>query len=114
VAAYEEGIGIAVIAFGNGALTKTTRLPFGALPGAVLRDLATMEQFTHGWDLARATGRPADLDPGPAARLLSQARFAVAAAYRGLDGQALSGPVREAPAGAGPVGQLAAFLGRVA
>ena len=83
MAAYEEGIRIAVIAFGaDGALAKTTRLPFGQFPGTVLRDLATMEQFTHDWDLARATGRPADLDPGPAAGLLSQARFAVADAYR--------------------------------
>ncbi len=114
MAAYEEGIRIAVIAFGaDGALSKTIRLPFGELPGTPLRDLATMEQFTHGWDLARATGRLADLDPGSAAGLLSQARFAVAAAYRGLDGQAVSGSAREVPAGAGPAGQLAAFLGRV-
>jgi hypothetical protein len=46
-------------------------------------------------------------------QLLSQARFAVADAYRGLDGQALVGPAREAPAGAGSADQLAAFLGRV-
>jgi uncharacterized protein (TIGR03086 family) len=114
VAAYEDGIRIAVIAFGaDSALAKTTWLPFGEFPGTVLLDLATMEQFTHGWDLARAIGRPADPDPGPAAGLLSQARFAVAEAYRGLDGQALFGPDREAPAGAGSADQLAASLGRV-
>jgi hypothetical protein len=39
---------------------------------------ATLEQFTLGWDLARA----------------------------------LFGPAREPPAGAGPAGQHAAFLGR--
>lgn len=39
---------------------------------AVLRNLATMEQFTHGWDLARATGQPADLDPVLAACLLGR------------------------------------------
>ena len=71
-----------------------------------------MEQFTHGWDLARATGQPTDLDPGLAAGLLSQARLAIPDAYRGPDGQALFGPAREAPAGAGPADQLAAFLGR--
>jgi hypothetical protein len=38
------------------------------------------------------------------------ARFADA--YRGLDGEAVSGSAREVPAGAGPAGQLAAFLGR--
>jgi hypothetical protein len=61
----------------------------------------------------RATGRPADLAPGPAAGLLSQARLAVSDTYRWPDGQALFGPGREAPAGAGPADQLAAFLGRV-
>ena len=110
MAAYEEGIGIAGVAFrADGALCKTIRL-FGELPGAVLWGLVTLEQFTHGWDLARATGRPADLDPGSAAGLLSHARFADA--YRGLDGEAVSGSAREVPAGAGPAGQLAAFLGR--
>ena len=114
VAAYEESIRIAVTAFGaDGALAKTIRLPFGDFPGIVLLGLATIEQFTHGWDLARAIGRPADLDPGLAAGLLSLARLAVADAFRGPDGQALFGPAREAPAGAGPADQLAAFLGRV-
>jgi uncharacterized protein (TIGR03086 family) len=114
VEAYEESIRVAVAAFGaTGALDRTIRLPFGEFPGVVLLGLATIEQFTHGWDLARAIGRPADLDPGLAAELLSLARLAVADAFRGPDGQALFGPARGAPAGAGPVDELAAFLGRV-
>jgi uncharacterized protein (TIGR03086 family) len=113
VAAYEESIRMAVAAFGaEGALDKTVRLPFGEFPGAVLRDLAAMEQFTHGWDLARAIGYSADLDPELAAGLLSQARLAITDSYRGPDGEALFGPAAEAPAGAGPADQLAAFLGR--
>jgi uncharacterized protein (TIGR03086 family) len=115
VATYEESVRIAVAAFGaDGALDKTIRLPFGEFPGTALLSLATMEQFTHGWDLARATGQSTDLDPGLAAGLLSQARLAIPDAYRGADGQALFGPAREAPAGAGPADQLAAFLGRAA
>lgn len=114
VAAYEESIRIAVSAFGtDGALDRTVRLPFGEFPGTVLLTLATMEQFTHGWDLARATGQSADLDPGLAAGLLSQSRLAIPDAYRGPDGTALFGPARDVPAGAGPADQLAAFLGRV-
>jgi uncharacterized protein (TIGR03086 family) len=115
VAAYEESIRIAGAAFGaDGALDRTVRLPFGEFPGAVLRDLATMEQFVHGWDLARATGQRADLDPVLAAGLLSEARLVIIDAYRGPDGQSLFGPARPAPAGAGPADQLAAFLGREA
>ena len=113
VAAYEESIRIAVTAFGaDGALAKTVRLPFGEFPGTASRNLAAMERFTHGWDLARAIGRPADLDPRLAAGLLSQAGLASTDAYRGPNGQALFGPAREASGGAGPAGQLAAFLGR--
>ena len=57
MAAYEEGIPIAVTAFGaDGARAKATRPPFSEFPGTVLRDLATMGQFTHGWDPARYPG----------------------------------------------------------
>jgi uncharacterized protein (TIGR03086 family) len=113
VAAYEENIQIAVAAFeAEGVLNKTVQLPFGEFPGAVLLGLAAMEQFTHGWDLARAIGHPTDLDPELAAELLGQARRAIIDAYRGADGEALFGPAQEAPAGASPADQLAAFLGR--
>ena len=113
VAAYEESIRIAVAAFAaEGALDKTVRLPFGEFSGVVLRDLAAIEQFTHGWDLARAIGYAADLDPELAAGLLSRARLAITNSYRGPDGEAFFGPAGQAPAGAGPADQLAAFLGR--
>jgi uncharacterized protein (TIGR03086 family) len=113
VAAYEESSRLAVAAFAvEGALDKTVLLPFGEFPGAVLRDLAATEQFIHGWDLARAIGYPAALDPELASWLLSRARLVITEAYRGPDGQALFGPVVEAPAGACPADQLAAFLGR--
>jgi uncharacterized protein (TIGR03086 family) len=112
-AEYAESIRIAAAAFGaEGALERTVRLPFGDFPGAVLLGLAAMEQFTHGWDLARAIGYPADLDPALAAALLDQARLAVSDAFRGPDGQALFGPVVAVPSGAAPADQLAGFLGR--
>ncbi|HEY6786811.1 MAG TPA: TIGR03086 family protein, partial [Trebonia sp.] len=76
------------------------------------RDLAAMEQLTHGWDLARAIGQSADLDPELADWLLGTARLAITDELRGPAGQALFGPAVEAPAGAGPADQLAAFLGR--
>jgi hypothetical protein len=55
--------------------------------------------------------RPRDPD-GPTPCASWEARLAITDAYPGPDGQALFGPAREAPAGAGPAGQLAAFLGR--
>jgi hypothetical protein len=53
-----------VRAFGaDGALERMVLLAFGEFPGTVLLGLAATEQFTHGWDLARAIGQPTDLDP---------------------------------------------------
>ena len=113
IAVYKESIPVTVAAFeADGVLGKTFQLPFGEFPGAVVLGMAATEQFTHGWDLARAIGYQADLDPGLATELLSQARLVITDAYRGPDGQAPFGPAAQAPAGAGPADQLAAFLGR--
>jgi uncharacterized protein (TIGR03086 family) len=113
VAAYEESIAIAVGAFEvDGALERTVPLPFGEFPGTVVLGMAALDQFTHGWDLARAIGHPADLDPALASALLGQARLAITDAFRGPDGQAPFGPAVAVPDSAGPAGQLAGFLGR--
>jgi uncharacterized protein (TIGR03086 family) len=115
VAAYEESIRIALAAFeADGVLGRTVRLPFGEFSGTAVQGMAALDQFTHGWDLARAIGYPTDLDPDLAAQLLGRARMAITDALRGPDGGAPFGPVAEAPAGAGAADQLAAFLGRPA
>jgi len=113
VAAYKASIGIATAAFqADGAMEKTVPLPFGEFPGTVVLGMAALDQFAHGWDLARALGLPTDLDPALAGELLNQARQTIPDAFRGPDGQAPFGPAIEAPAGAGPADRLAAFLGR--
>jgi uncharacterized protein (TIGR03086 family) len=113
VSAYEASIEIATAAFATeGVLEETFRLDLGEFRGAALLGLAATEQFTHGWDLARAIGQHTDLDPELATELLAGAKLAVNDAYRGPDGVALFGPARQAPAGASPADQLAAFLGR--
>ena len=116
VAAYEESIRIAREAFNaEGALERTVRMDQGEFPGAALLGFAATDQFTHGWDLARALGLPtADLDPELAESLFAQAKLAITDAYRGPDGVAVFGPERPALAGAGPADRLAAFLGRPA
>ncbi|MGW4561800.1 TIGR03086 family metal-binding protein, partial [Streptomyces sp. NPDC004561] len=70
-----------------------------------------MEIVAHTWDLAEALGHPHELDPEPA-------RFALATARRVLPGSLprdeevpFDAP-REAPEGAGPHEELAAWLGR--
>ena len=113
VAAYKASIGVATAAFeADGAMEKTIPLPFGEFPGTVVLSMAALDQFAHGWDLAHALGLPTDLDPALAGELVNQARQTIPDAFRGPDGQAPFGPALEAPAGAGPADQLAAFLGR--
>jgi uncharacterized protein (TIGR03086 family) len=113
VASYQENGRIAVAAFGaDGALDRSIQLPFGEFPGPVVLTMAALDQFAHGWDLARAIGLDTDLDPELATELLGHARRTISDAFRGDDGVAPFGPLREAPAGASPADQLAAFLGR--
>jgi uncharacterized protein (TIGR03086 family) len=113
VAAYREAGQIAVAALGARDVPgRMIRLPFGEFPGAVVIAMAALDQFTHGWDLAQAIGYPAELDPEIAADLLSHAQAAITDGFRGPDGAAPFGPAAQAPAGAGPADQLAAFLGR--
>jgi uncharacterized protein (TIGR03086 family) len=113
VAAYAEAGKAAVAAFGaEGVPGRMIRLPFGEFPGAVVTAMAALDQFAHGWDLARAIGYRGELDPQIAADLLSIARVAITDGFRGPDGVAPFGPATVAPAGAGPADQLAAFLGR--
>ena len=115
VAAYEESIAIAVGAFAaDGALERTVRLPFGEFPGTVVLGMAALDQFTHGWDLARAIGHPTDLDPRAGLRT---ARPGQARDHRRVSRARRPGSVRarrggSRPCGAGrPAGRLPRPLG---
>lgn len=113
VAAYDEGINQSLAAFGApGAEEKMVKLPFGEFPGGVFMAFATIDHFTHGWDLAKATGQSTDLDPVMASQILDQARMLVPDQLRGPDGVGLFGPIVDVPESTSPANQLAAFLGR--
>lgn len=114
LAVYDEGARKAVEAFNrDGALEKMVKLPFGTFPGAAFLGLATTDVFTHGWDLAKATGQSTDLDAALAAQVLAGARAMGIDGFRGENGKAPFGPEQQAPAGACAADQLAAYLGRV-
>lgn len=113
MAAYDDGIKAALAAFGTpGAMEKMIELPFGTFPGAAFMGLATNDQFTHGWDLARATGQNTDLAPELAAQLLEGAKATIPDQFRGADGQAPFAPAQSAGADASAADELAAFMGR--
>ena len=99
LASYDEGARATLAAFGAaGAQERLIKLPFGELPGAAFMGIAMNDVFTHGWDLARATGQPVDLDPAIATQLLGPVQAFVTDQLRGPDGQAPFGPAIEVPA----------------
>ena len=113
LAGYDACARAALAGFGaEGVLETVVRVAFGEFSGAELLGIAATDQFTHGWDLARAIGLPTDLDPGLAEELFAMTQKTVSEAYRGSDGAAPFGPERTAPVGACPADRLAAFLGR--
>ncbi len=110
--AFDAAAAECVVAFGeDGAMERTVTLPFGDMPGSAWFGLATIDTFTHGWDLAKATGQDTDLAPELATQLLAQARRSISPQFRSEDG-AVFGLEQTAPDGASPADQLAAFLGR--
>lgn len=93
-------------------MDRTMTLPFGKLPGSAFVWIASIDVFSHGWDLAKATGQPTDLAPGLAAQLLDRARAALPDSMRGEEGKASFGPRVEVSDSAPVADQLAGFLGR--
>jgi uncharacterized protein (TIGR03086 family) len=112
VSAFDDASRRCVAAFSaDGVMEKMLTLPFGQMPGAAFVGIAATDTFTHGWDLAKATGQSTDLAPELAAQLLAGARMAIPPSFRNPEGNPF-GPERPAPASACNADQLAAFLGR--
>ena len=112
LAAFDEATAKSLAAFSaDGAMEQIVSLPFGDMPGSALMGLASTDTFTHGWDLAKATGQSTDLAPELAAQLLQGSKMAIQDGFRGPEG-APFGAEMQAPAGAPAADQLAAFLGR--
>jgi uncharacterized protein (TIGR03086 family) len=109
-AAYAEASSAALAAAGTGdALTRTHPTPLGEMPGPGLAGFTTLDILVHGWDLATATGQPADLDGRLAAHVLG---FATQALATPESRAGRIGPALAVPPGAPVTGQLIAFLGR--
>jgi uncharacterized protein (TIGR03086 family) len=112
VAAFDDGSAKCVAAFkGDGVMEKILTLPFGQMPGSAFVGIAATDTFTHGWDLAKATGQSTDLAPELAAGLLAGAKQFITGAIRGPEPMPFAAE-QSAPGGASNADQLAAFLGR--
>ena len=95
-----------------GAMNKIMKLPIGDLPGSVCVWIASGDLFTHGWDLAKATGQSTDLDPELAEAILARMYTTLPDSMRGPDGEAPFGHKVEVPASAPAADRLAGYLGR--
>jgi uncharacterized protein (TIGR03086 family) len=112
-AEFDTGAKRAVAAFAaDGALEQTLRLPFGELPGSIFVYIAATDTFTHGWDLAKATGQSTDLDPVLAQQLLDAVSGFLPDAMRGPDGKAPFGLKVAVSSSAPAADRLAGFMGR--
>jgi uncharacterized protein (TIGR03086 family) len=108
-AAYAEAAAAALVAAKSGdALTRLHVTPLGEMPGPALAGFTTLDIVVHGWDLAKATGQPADLDGRLAAHVLGFADQALTAETRAPR----IGPAVTVPEGAPVTDRLVAFLGR--
>jgi uncharacterized protein (TIGR03086 family) len=77
-AAYAEASAAALAAASAGdTLTRVHVTPLGEMPGPALAGWTTLDILVHGWDLARATGQPADLDGRLAGHVLAFAEQAL-------------------------------------
>jgi len=108
--AYRESAAVLLDAFGQpGVLDRSYQGPLGAATGAERLKIPMYDLLAHGWDLAQALGRPADLPVDAAEESLAFAR---------ADGRAVRpgggcfGPARHVDAAAPAIVRLVAFLGR--
>ncbi len=107
--AYRDSAAALRAAFGQpGVLERTYRGPLGTATGAERLQMRIYDLLAHGWDLAQATGQPADLPDDLAEQSLAFARTQ-------LTGQARPGrfgPAQIIAEQAPAIERLAAFLGR--
>jgi uncharacterized protein (TIGR03086 family) len=112
--AYRQGASSLLAAWRRpDALERTVRLPSGELPatwriGQQIADLAV-----HGWDIAKATGQPTDLDPEVGQFALDWGRENLKPEFRGDEASGRSFGPEVAVADDAPLyDRLAGFFGR--
>jgi len=92
-----------------GAMQRRCHMPFGDVPAAAAVSIHLLDLVVHGWDLARATGQDAAIDPDLAAEALDISHDLLSPEIRELG---MFGP--DVPASAEDLlhDRLVAFMGR--
>jgi uncharacterized protein (TIGR03086 family) len=109
--AYQAAAARATAAWADDArLDALVEVPWGKVPGRIAVSGYVQEITVHGWDLAKATGQPTELDPELASWVLAVAQAILPPEPRG--GEVPFGPVIPVAPDAGVYARLAAWLGR--
>ena len=109
--AYRDSAAALQAAFGRpGVLERTYSGPLGTATGAERLKIRLYDLLAHGWDIAQATGQPAELPDDLAAQSLAFARTQLAGQAR----PGRFGPAQRVAGQAPAIERLAAFLGRPA
>ncbi|KXP12854.1 hypothetical protein AXK57_00975 [Tsukamurella pulmonis] len=91
-------------------LDREVTVPWGVVPGFAALGMYVNETLVHGWDLAVATGQPAEFpEPAVPEGVLAVVKSVLPADVRG--GDMPFGPVVEPREGAGPTERLANWNG---
>lgn len=113
-ATYADARARSLSAWESVPLDGTVTAPWGAASGAEALATYVNEALVHGWDIAVATGQPAEIPEGAVAEAaLAAARVAIPAELRAVPGFPF-GSVVDTREGAGPTERLANWNGRSA
>jgi uncharacterized protein (TIGR03086 family) len=113
VGAYRASAAALVDAFrAEGALERLVTVPAGTFPGIAALHLRIVEALVHGWDLARATGRPLTVPDALVERELAFTRDTLPRLPPRPAGQGPFAPAQPVDDDAPPLDRLAALLGR--
>ncbi len=109
VGAYRDsGVALQAAFDQPGVLERTYHGPLGAASGAERLHLRIADLLAHGWDLARATGQPAELPEDLAEQALAFTRAQLSTVPR----TGRFGPAQTVAGDAPAIDRLVAFLGR--
>jgi uncharacterized protein (TIGR03086 family) len=110
VGAYRASSKALIAATTRDAVDRVHATPLGNMPGAGLAGFAALDVLVHGWDLGRAIGSMATIDPELAESMLAFARATISDAM-GTRAPRI-GPEVPVAADADPTARLVAYLGR--
>jgi uncharacterized protein (TIGR03086 family) len=111
--AYRASAAALVEAFrADGALERPVTVPAGTFPGIAALQLRIVEALVHGWDVARATGRPLEFPDALVEEVLGFTRATLPRLPPRPEGQGPFGPAQPVPDDAPALDRLAALLGR--